>query len=58
MVACEAGHLDVVKHLCEIGGERLLSSTSSVSAVMWVLPMYCVLVVQAYSPDTRWMVCV
>ncbi len=34
MVACEAGHLDVVKHLCEVGGERLLTFTNVVSAAV------------------------
>jgi hypothetical protein len=31
LVACHAGHLDMVKYLCERGGEKLLMLMSKVS---------------------------
>ncbi len=31
MKACEGGHLDVVKYLCEIGGKELVMATDKVN---------------------------
>ncbi len=33
LIAFQEGHVDVAKYLCEVGGERLLTLTSNVSAV-------------------------
>ena len=41
-VACGAGHLDVVKYLCERGGEELLMQIRYVRAVMSVFVCVCV----------------
>ncbi len=31
MLACQAGHLDVVKYVCEVGGKELVIVTDMVS---------------------------
>ena len=33
MSACEGGHLDVVKYVCEIGGKELVMATDEVSCL-------------------------
>ena len=35
-IACQEGHLDVVKYLCERGGEKLLMLTTMVSELVCV----------------------
>ncbi len=31
MLACEGGHLDIVKHVCEVGGKELVMAPCRVS---------------------------
>ncbi len=40
LAACQEGHLDVAKYLCEVGGERLLTLTANVSTVSSPGQMY------------------
>jgi hypothetical protein len=37
MSACEGGHLDVVKYVCEVGGKELVMARSKVSGTVRVL---------------------
>ncbi len=50
--AANNGHLDVVKHLCEVGGERLLMLTQEVRGRVAVL-LLCICMYERVSSG-RW----